>query len=255
MAQRIIDAGLPTTLWARRPATLDPFRDGPADVAADPAALGAASEIVCLCVFGDDDVRGVVAGDRGLLAGMDRGSIIVIHSTVHPATVTEIADLAAPSGVELLDAPVSGGGAAAAARQLCVMVGGTEAAFARARIVFETYGDPVRRVGPLGSGTATKLVNNLLFMAHIGLADEALGIVRALGGDPAMAGQILNVASASSFGLGVLLRSEGGRREFLQRAGSVLAKDLSIITDLLDGLAVPLGALGAAASSALAPPG
>jgi len=131
------------------------------------------------------------------------------------------------------------------------MVGGTDAAFARARIVFETYGNVVRLVGPLGSGTATKLVNNLLFIAHIGLADAALGIVEALGADRAMAGQILNVASASSFGLRVLLGVDRGRIGFLRRAGPVLEKDLAIITELLDGLGVPTGVLGVAASDAL----
>jgi len=251
MAQRIIDAGLPTTLWARRSTTLDPFRSGPATIAPSPAALGAASDIACLCVFADDDVREVVSGDAGLLDGMDPGSILVIHSTVHPATVTDIAGLAAAHGVEVLDAPVSGGGAAAQAQQLCVMVGGTDAAFARARIVFDTYGNVVRLVGPLGSGTATKLVNNLLFIAHIGLADSALGIVEALGADPTMAGQVLNVASASSFGLRVLLGTDGGRAGFLRRAGPVLEKDLAIITELLAGLGVPIGVLGTAASDAL----
>ena len=84
MAGRIIEAGFPTTLWARRPASLEPFAGTAATVAGSPAELAAASDLVCLCVVGDTDVEEVVTGENGVLAGLKPGGVIAIHSTVHP---------------------------------------------------------------------------------------------------------------------------------------------------------------------------
>ena len=95
MARAIVDAGYETTLWARRPESLEPYADTAAKYADSPAALAAASDIVCLCVVGDDDVRGLAYGDEGLLAGLAPGGTIVIHSTIHPDTCRELADKAA----------------------------------------------------------------------------------------------------------------------------------------------------------------
>ena len=113
MARRIVDGGYDLTLWARRPATLEPFADTAAKTADSPAELAAASDLVCICVVGDDDVREVLAGDTGVLAGLKSGGIVAIHSTVHPDTCRELAESAAKQGVSMIDAPVSGGGPAA----------------------------------------------------------------------------------------------------------------------------------------------
>src|SRR5262245_19682086 len=109
MARRIAEGGFETTLWARRAASLEPYADTAAKSANSPAELGAASDLVCLCVVGDDDVREVINGDAGVLAGMQAGGIIAIHSTVHPDTCREIAEVAAKREVSVIDAPVSGG--------------------------------------------------------------------------------------------------------------------------------------------------
>ncbi len=97
MARRIVEGGYDLTLWARRPATLEPFADTAAKTAQSPAELAAASDLVCLCVVGDDDVREVLAGDNGVLAGLAPGGIVAIHSTVHPDTCRELAESAAAS--------------------------------------------------------------------------------------------------------------------------------------------------------------
>ena len=126
MARRIVGGGYDVTLWARRAAILTPFADTSAKTAQSPAELAAASELVCLCVVGDDDVREVLAGDNGVLAGLAPGGIVAIHSTVHPDTCRELAESAAKQGVSIIDAPVSGGGPAAEEGQLLVMVGGDD---------------------------------------------------------------------------------------------------------------------------------
>ena len=76
MAGRIIEAGFPTSLWARRPAALEPFSETAAKVAGSPAELAAASDLICLCVVGDTDVEEVTSGDDGVLAGVKPGGVI-----------------------------------------------------------------------------------------------------------------------------------------------------------------------------------
>src|ERR1700756_2314291 len=113
MARRIVDGGYETTLWARRPATLEPFADTPAKIAESLAELAAASDLVCLCVVGDDDIDEITRGEQGLLASMKPGSVIAVHSTVHPNTCHDLAKNADTRGISVIDAPVSGGGPAA----------------------------------------------------------------------------------------------------------------------------------------------
>src|SRR4051794_28493130 len=91
MARRVVGGGYELTLWARRPTSVEPYADTAAKVAATPAELAATSDLVCLCVVGDDDVKQVLEGDTGVLAGLAAGGIIAIHSTIHPDTCREIA--------------------------------------------------------------------------------------------------------------------------------------------------------------------
>ena len=150
MARRIVEGGYDLTLWARRPASVEPYADTAAKVAATPAELGAASDLVCLCVVGDDDVKQVLEGDTGVLAGMAPGGIIAIHSTVHPDTCREIAEAAGKLGISVIDAPVSGGAPAVEAGTLMVMVGGDEAEVEKCRPVFATYSDAIVHLGRIG---------------------------------------------------------------------------------------------------------
>jgi 3-hydroxyisobutyrate dehydrogenase len=149
MARRIIDAGYPVTLWARPPATLEPFADTSAKTAGSPAELAAASDLVCVCVRDDADTEQVV--DAGL-GGLAAGGVIAVHSTVHPDTCRRLAERAATGGVRLIDAPVSGGAPAAEAGRLLVMAGGDEEAVEFCRPVFGSYGDPIVPLGPVGAG-------------------------------------------------------------------------------------------------------
>src|SRR5579871_3937120 len=157
MAQRIIEQGVPAVLWARRPATLEPF-DGHATNASDPVELGRASDVVGICVTDGAAVRAVTLEPAGVLAGMRPGSVLAIHSTIGTQECEPIAAAAAAREVLVVDAPVSGGGAAAAAGNLTVYVGGTDVAVARVRPVFETYGNPVLHMGALGTELRTKLL-------------------------------------------------------------------------------------------------
>ncbi len=152
MARRIVEAGYEVTLWARRKESLEPYADTAAKYADTPAQLAKASDLVCLCVVSDDDVRAVITGENGILEGLRDGGIIAIHSTIHPDTCKELAEVAREKGVSIIDAPVSGGGMGAAAGTLLVMLGGDDHTVEAARPVFETYGNPVVHLGDLAPG-------------------------------------------------------------------------------------------------------
>jgi 3-hydroxyisobutyrate dehydrogenase-like beta-hydroxyacid dehydrogenase len=226
MAQRIIERGVPTTLWARREEALGPFVSA-ATIAADPVELGRASDVVGICVTDGAAVREVTLGPGGVLAGMAAGSVLALHSTIGTEECVEIAEAAAARGVEVIDAPVSGGGAVAAAGRLTVYVGGSDAAVARARPVLDTYGDPVFHMGALGSGLRTKLLNNALNAAHFALAHDALAVGAALGLDATKIGEALRSGSGRSFSLEVFV----GLRSFdaiADHVGPIMAKDIAL---------------------------
>jgi 3-hydroxyisobutyrate dehydrogenase-like beta-hydroxyacid dehydrogenase len=229
MARRIVDAGIATTLWARREATLVPYRDTNAAYAGSPAELAAASDLIAICVFDDAGVDDVVYRDQGVFAGISRGATIVIHSTVHPTTIHRLAEDASKRGVRLLDAPVSGGGAVAAAGKLLVIVGGDAGVYEECVPVFATFGNPVVHIGPVGSGQLAKLVNNVLFAANLRLANDALSLGRQFELDPARLAQVLQSGSGANYGVGVLANAGGSLEPFADRAGPLLHKDVGIV--------------------------
>ncbi len=134
------------------------------------AATGAA--LVFLCVGNDDDVRSVVYGDAGVLAGMREGSVLVDHTTASADLARELEAACGEKGIGFLDAPVSGGQAGAENGQLTVMVGGAQSAFATAEPVIDCYAKSVRLMGPAGSGQLTKMVNQICIAGVLqGLAE------------------------------------------------------------------------------------
>jgi 3-hydroxyisobutyrate dehydrogenase-like beta-hydroxyacid dehydrogenase len=206
IASRIIDAGFPTVLWARRAEALAEFTAGNVDIAKTPEELAAAVDLVGVCVWSDDDVREVVAGERGVLSGARPGTIVVVHSTVAPSTCHELAARAAARDVVVLDAPVTGGRDIALAGALTVAVGGDEHAFARCRPVFDTFATTVIRLGDVGAGQVAKLLNNALFAANMALADDALTVGDALGVDPVQLEEFLRHGSGRSYALDIVAR-------------------------------------------------
>ncbi len=250
MARRIIDAGYPTTLWARRPAALKPYADTAAKTAGSPAELAAHSDLVCLCVVGDADVEQVVGGAHGVLSALQAGSVIAVHSTVHPNTVRTLAEKAAAHDVSVIDAPVSGGGPAAADGRLLVMVGGDVTTVERCRPVFETYAGPVVHLGELGSGQTTKLLNNLLFTANAGTAASVLALGKALGVSPQRLTEVISRSSGSSFALSVVGGS-GSIDALAGHAGPLLQKDVRLVVDITEHACADGGAVLQAADAAL----
>jgi 3-hydroxyisobutyrate dehydrogenase-like beta-hydroxyacid dehydrogenase len=231
MARRIVEEGFPLTVWARRSGSVEPFGDTAATVASTPAELGAASDIVGLCVVADADVEDVLLRSDGVLAGMMPGGIVAIHSTIHPDTCRRLAETAADRGVAVVDAPVSGGGYAAAARKLLVMVGGADDDVARCRPVFETFADPVIHLGPLGSGQVAKLLNNLVFTAQLAVALDAFSFADRLGVDRASLAEVLANGSGGSRAAATLAATDFDTSG-LGRALPLLRKDVALMLDV-----------------------
>lgn len=251
MARRIAEGGFETTLWARRQASLEPYADTPAKTASSPAELAAASDLVCLCVVGDDDVREVLDGQAGVLAGLAEGGIIAIHSTVHPDTCREIAERAAKQGVSVIDAPVSGGAPAVEQGTLLVMVGGDEDVAERCRPVFATYADPIVHLGPIGSGQNAKILNNLLFSANLGSAISTLELGESLGIPRQKLVEVVNRGSATSKAVSSIAMFGGTLEGLAPIAGALLQKDVRHAASLAAAASAPEGAVFTAADAAL----
>lgn len=252
MARRIVDAGFETTLWARRHNSLLPFVETPAKVAGTLTELGEASDLVCICVVNDADVRDVITGEDGVLQGMRAGGIIAIHSTVHPDTCHELSSVAAERGVSIVDAPVSGGGMGASAGTLLVMVGGDTEVVERCRPVFDTYADPVVHLGGIGSGEVAKLLNNLLFTANLATAASTLSLGESLGVDPARLGEVITHGTSNSFALGRVVSAGGTLDRIAAHAGELLRKDVGLVAGLADAAKTEAGIVLDAADATLA---
>ena len=231
MARRIVDAGLPLTIWARRAASTVPFADSPATVAATPAEVGARSDWVGICVVADDDVEQVLLGEDGVLAGLAPGGLVAIHSTIHPATARRLAGECERQGAALVDAPVSGGSPAASAGRLLVMAGGREDEIERCRPVFETFSDRIVPVGGVGDAQVVKLINNFAFTAQLSLALETLEFADRLGVDRGSLCETLAQGSGGSRAIDILNRN-GFTLSGIARSRDVLRKDVRLARQL-----------------------
>jgi 3-hydroxyisobutyrate dehydrogenase len=228
MARRIIDAGYPVVLWARRPDSLIPFAETAAETAPSIAELGARAEHVGICVLDDAGVSQVC---EQLMPAMRRGGRIAIHSTVHPRLCVALCAQAAARGLSLVDAPVSGGGPGAAAGTLTVMVGGDEAAVAAARPIFATFAGLIVRLGAVGAGQTGKLINNALMAANVATAHHALAAAAALGLDRAALADIVKASSGRSYGFEVYARLPSPSA--FAHGAKLLAKDVRLLGEVL----------------------
>ena len=191
IAAHLAPAGLATTVFDIAPAPVAELVKGGAKAAANPREVGAQSDVVGICVAEDDHVLSVAFGEDGLLAGLNRGGLILIHSTVLPQTVEKVARAAEERGIEVMDACVTGGADRAVARRLVYMVGGSEAGLAKAKPYFTATTDqPVIHAGPLGCGAKLKLCVNLNTNILFAAAREATNLARASGLSPEVLEQV-----------------------------------------------------------------
>ena len=134
---------------------------------------------------------------------MRPGGVIVVHSTVAPSTVIELAEAAKPQGIDVLDAPVSGARKGAIEGTMSVIVGGEATVLERVRPVFETFAHTVTLVGDIGAGQVVKVLNNNVCFANLSLVLAARGIAEQLGLDVERTLDVIAASSGASFALGL----------------------------------------------------
>jgi 3-hydroxyisobutyrate dehydrogenase len=196
MSQRLVEAGH----RVRGYDVSEPARAALAAAGGEAAAtLGEAAADAGLLILMLPDSRVVeqVIGDEALLAALVPGTIVVDMSSSEPAATRALAARLDARGVELVDAPVSGGVTGAVAGTLTIMVGGSNAAVARVRPVLETFGTVVH-AGPVGSGHAIKALNNLLSATHLWITAEAMAAGQRFGLDPEVMLSVFNSSSGRS---------------------------------------------------------
>ncbi len=200
MAGYLAKAGHETVVYNRTRAKAEQWvaEHGGAS-APTPRAAANGAEIVFSCVGNDDDVREVLLGDDGVLAGIDAGGIIVDHTTASAIVAREIYAAADARGVGFLDAPVSGGQAGAENGQLTVMVGGDEAVFERARRVIDCFARAITLIGSVGSGQLAKMVNQICIAGLVQGLAEGLNFAQKSGLDPAVVIESISKGAAQSW--------------------------------------------------------
>ena len=201
MAQNLLNAGFPLTVWNRTVSAADELVRAGAKLAANPREAAAASEVLLIIISDPPAVESVLHGPDGVLAGLRKGAILIDSSTVTPELAKRTAAQCAAVGADYLDAPVTGGDWGAKAAELVFMIGGPESVFERAKPIFEKLGKRFFLLGPHGAGQTTKLAMNLLLALEVDAFAEALTLATRAG----LSGEQLVEVMQSSMGRSKLL--------------------------------------------------
>ena len=239
IARDLVAAGHDTTLFDLDPAALGAFAGSGARLAGSLAEVAARSEIVGVCVIDDEQVRDVVSGAGGLLeSGLEPGTVVMVHSTVHPATVEELAGVASAAGVDLIDVCVSAGPMGKSRLDRVAIVGAGADTCRRCAEVLNEIGTPVL-VGRPGAASRVKLLNNLLTTATVGTAEAALRIGERAGIDRRVLQRVFLSGSAASAPLSMMVR----RTDRTTHRYRMLSKDFELAVSSLESEAIELGNL------------
>lgn len=199
MAHNLLKAGFPLTVWNRTAGRTEPLVDAGAVAASTPAAVAVDCDITFICVSDTPDVEAVVLGEDGVLEGAQPGSLVIDCSTISPTATKELAATLAERGVNMLDAPISGGSEGAAKGTLSIMIGGADTDFERALPAFQAVGKSITHVGPTGAGQTVKLMNQILVVGNALAMSEALLFAQASGVDLEKALEAVKNGAAGSW--------------------------------------------------------
>ena len=213
--------------------------------AATPVEASRGQDVVLLCVGNDDDLREVVCGEQGVLAGAHNGMVLVDHTTASAGVARELSALAAEQGVGFMDAPVSGGQAGAENGQLTIMAGGDEAVFDLVRPILSSYSRMLRLMGPVGSGQLTKMVNQICIGGLLQGLSEAMHFAQQAGLDGDAVVSVISKGAAQSWQMENRYRSMLDGEFDFGFAVDWMRKDLSIVLEEAgrNGARLPVTAL------------
>lgn len=212
----------------------------------------AGAEIVISMLPASRHVEGLYLGTEGILPLIPDGALVIDCSTIAPAVAKKVSEAAAGRALAMLDAPVSGGTAGAAAGTLTFIVGGTNDALERARPVLNAMGKNIFHVGDSGAGQVAKLCNNMALGVIMAVTGEALALGAAHGLDPAVLSQMMAVSTSRSWATEVcnpwpgVLENAPASRGYTGGFGTdLMLKDLGLAAEAAMGVgaAIPLGEL------------
>jgi 3-hydroxyisobutyrate dehydrogenase len=198
MAGRLLEAGVPLTVYNRSRARADALASKGARIAGTPREAAAGAAVVISMVADDQASRAVWTGEDGALPASGRGSVLIESSTITVGWARELAGMAADRGCECLDAPVAGSRTHAASGELLFMVGGEAATLDRVRGVLAPMARGIVHVGATGSGARLKLINNFMAASQAAAFAEALALIEKSGLDPAAALDVLTNGAPGS---------------------------------------------------------
>ena len=210
-----------------------------------PKAAATGADFVFSCVGNDDDLRSVILGADGALAGMKSGAVLIDNTTASAIVARELDEAAKAKGVGFLDAPVSGGQAGAENGQLTVMVGGDEATFAKAKPVIEAYAKMVGLMGPAGAGQLTKMVNQLCIAGVVQGLAEGIHFAKRAGLDVEQVIGVISKGAAQSWQMENRFKTMNAGKFDFGFAVDWMRKDLAITLAeaRANGAKLPLAAL------------
>lgn len=183
MVHNLLKNGFDVCVWNRTASKVDEFVAAGATVGSSPADVASKCDIVFICVSDTPDVEAVVMGDSGVIEGVKSGALVVDHSTISPQTSRDIAAKLNEKGVQMLDAPISGGNEGAAKGTLSIMIGGAAEQVERAMPYLQAMGKTITHVGDQGAGQSAKLVNQILVIGTMVSMGEAMLFAQASGLD------------------------------------------------------------------------
>ena len=240
MVRNLLKAGFAVTVFDVVADAVQAMADEGAVAAQSPKAAAVGADMVITMVPNGAIVRSILSSADGVLAGAAKGTVIADMSSVTPVESKEFAALAAEHGCDFLDAPVSGGEPGAVDGTLAIMVGGDAAVLEKARPVFAAMGKSITLVGPSGSGSVTKLANQVIVNLNIAAVSEALILATKAGADPKKVYEAIRGGLAGS----VVLDAKAPMmytRNF--KPGGPIAINLKDITNVMDtakGMELPL---------------
>jgi 3-hydroxyisobutyrate dehydrogenase len=199
MCANLLKAGYSLTVWNRSQPGIDTVVGYGARAGASPADVAAKSDVIITIVTDSPDVQQVVRGPGGVVEGAKAGSVLIDMTTMSPSITREIAAALAEKGVEMLDAPVSGGDVGAKAGTLSIMVGGKEEVFQRCLPVFQAMGKNIVHIGPNGAGQTCKLCNQIAVALNMLAGCEAILFAARSGIDPKKMLEAISAGAAGSW--------------------------------------------------------
>jgi 3-hydroxyisobutyrate dehydrogenase len=232
MAGRLLAAGYPLTVYNRTPAKAQPLAEQGAKLAKSPAEAASGADVIFSMVSDDDVSRQVWLGDEGALAAAAPGTVLVESSTLTPGWISELNTAAQSKGLELIDAPVTGSKPQAAAGQLLFLAGGSESALSKIKPVLQAMSRGIVHLGPTGSGSRMKLINNFLSAVQAASLAEAIGLIERCGLDAAQAVGVLTDGAPGSPMLKTVSARMLAREYETNFAARLMAKDLRYVLGL-----------------------